>query len=42
MGVGNKVFGMELQNHKNMVTLINVKCFTILLSLPQVIFSSRF
>jgi hypothetical protein len=34
MVVGNKVLEMILQNHKNTVTLINVKCFTILASFP--------
>jgi hypothetical protein len=35
MGVGNKVLEMVLQNHKNIVTLINFKCFTLLPSFPQ-------
>jgi len=26
MGVGNNVLEMELHNHKNRVTLLNVKC----------------
>lgn len=35
MGVGNKVLEMALQNHKNIVTLINLKCFNLSTSLLQ-------
>lgn len=35
MGVGNKVLETGLQNYKNIVTLINFKCFTFLPSFPQ-------
>jgi len=38
MVVGNKVLEMVLQNHRNTFTLINVKCFTLLPSFPQVFF----
>jgi hypothetical protein len=42
MGVGNKVLEMELHNHKNTVTLLNVNCFTFSCSSPPPFFCSDF